>query len=168
MNNNFSQKLKNNNLNQIASSSSNATFKSEYATPTIHDYYDLYLNEKRCQTTAPGQVDWYINLVGKLRQNGSNEEEQRLLNQISKGGKIAEIAQKKLFNIHLGTVILIAKKLCSKIRKSKLEDVIQDGNIGLLNAIQIYNPKKDGDFTHFAINHIIRSIAEKNNLYHLL
>ena len=113
-------------------------------------------------------MNWYVNNINKLKPSDSKEEIQKLLNQINKGGKIAEIAQKKLYNMHLEIVIPIARKLCSKIRKSKLEDVMQEGNIGLLNAVKIYNIEKDGDFVPFAIKHIIREIAEKYNLYNLL
>jgi len=51
---------------------------------------------------------------------------------------------------HLAFVVKISKKYCSK--DFPLEDVIQEGNIGLIEAIKRFNPERNVKFSVYAIS----------------
>jgi RNA polymerase primary sigma factor len=50
---------------------------------------------------------------------------------------------------HLAFVVKISKKYCSK--DFPLEDVVQEGNIGLIEAIKRFNPERNVKFSVYAI-----------------
>lgn len=64
----------------------------------------------------------------------------------------------KIINANLLFVISIAKRYSNK---ETLMDIIQEGNIGLLKALESYNPDKNARFITYAVHHIVREI----NLY---
>lgn len=65
-----------------------------------------------------------------------------------KGGKEAEKARKKLIESNLRLVISIAKK--QKGHNLPLEDLVQEGNLGLLKAIEKFDYKKGFKFSTYA------------------
>lgn len=81
----------------------------------------------------------------KTYQNGSASEK--------------EAAKTKLFNHNTKLVVSMARKYCSV--NDNLMDLIEEGNIGLLNAIDKFSLDKDSSFQKFALFHIRREI----NLY---
>ena len=81
----------------------------------------------------------------KTYQNGSASEK--------------EVAKTKLFNHNTKLVVSMARKYCSV--NDNLMDLIEEGNIGLLNAIDKFSLDKDSSFQKFALFHIRREI----NLY---
>ena len=81
----------------------------------------------------------------KLYQNGTASEK--------------EFAKTKLFNHNTKLVVSMARKYCSV--NDNLMDLIEEGNIGLLNAIDKFSLEKDSSFQKFALFHIRREI----NLY---
>ena len=81
----------------------------------------------------------------KTYQNGSASEK--------------EAAKTKLFNHNTKLVVSMARKYCSV--NDNLMDLIEEGNIGLLNAIDKFSLNKDSSFQKFALFHIRREI----NLY---
>ena len=70
----------------------------------------------------------------------------------------------KLINCNLRLVVKIAFKYQAKAKHMKLLDLIQEGNLGLMRAIETYNPD-EGAFTTYAIpwirQRIRRSLNEK-------
>lgn len=74
------------------------------------------------------------------------------------GGARAEIARKKLIESNLRLVISIAKK--QKGHNMPLEDLIQEGNLGLLKAIERFDYKKGFRFSTYATWWIKQAISQ--------
>lgn len=81
-----------------------------------------------------------------------------LFQDYEKGGKIAELARKKLVESNLRLVISIAKK--QKGHNIPLEDLIQEGNLGLLKAIERFDWKKGFRFSTYATWWIKQAISQ--------
>lgn len=60
-------------------------------------------------------------------------------------------AQAALFEIYLKDIVAIAKEQANNTDVYRL---IEEGCLGLVFAIQCYQPNKDDDFDPFALNHI--------------
>lgn len=74
------------------------------------------------------------------------------------GGAKAELARKKLIESNLRLVISIAKK--HKGHNIPLEDLIQEGNLGLLKAIERFDYKKGFKFSTYATWWIKQAISQ--------
>jgi RNA polymerase primary sigma factor len=74
------------------------------------------------------------------------------------GGKPAESARKKLIESNLRLVISIAKK--HKGHNIPLEDLIQEGNLGLIKAIERFDWKKGFRFSTYATWWIKQAISQ--------
>lgn len=74
------------------------------------------------------------------------------------GGLAAERARKKLIESNLRLVISIAKK--QKGHNIPLEDLIQEGNLGLLKAIERFDYKKGFRFSTYATWWIKQAISQ--------
>ncbi len=72
-----------------------------------------------------------------------------------------------LISSNLRLVLSIAWKYTNRIKNFQILDVIQEGNLGLMRAVETYNPA-EGAFstyaTHWIKNSIARSIDEKEKL----
>ncbi|MDE6292463.1 MAG: sigma-70 family RNA polymerase sigma factor, partial [Bacilli bacterium] len=66
-------------------------------------------------------------------------------------------AREKLFNHNLRLVVYVASAYKNRIKHLKIMDIIQEGGIGLLKAIDKYEPKK-GAFSTYAIFWIRQAI----------
>lgn len=75
-----------------------------------------------------------------------------------KGGKEAEKARKRLIESNLRLVISIAKK--QKGHNLPLEDLIQEGNLGLIKAIERFDYKKGFKFSTYATWWIKQAISQ--------
>lgn len=85
------------------------------------------------------------------------EETNRLFKLFHEGTKRErEVAKTKLFNHNTKLVVSMARKYCSN--NDNLMDLIEEGNIGLLNAIEQYRMDKDSSFAKYALYHIRREI----------
>ena len=78
----------------------------------------------------------------KLYQNGTKEDR--------------EFAKNKLFKHNAKLVISLARQYCTV--NDNLMDLIEEGNIGLLNAINKFSLDKASSFQKFALFHIRREI----------
>lgn len=82
--------------------------------------------------------------------------------QIELGKRNDEEARTYLVNCNLRLVISIAVKYKQKVKNLKILDIIQEGNLGLMNAAETYDPSQ-GAFTTYAVQRIkyqiIRSIS---------
>lgn len=85
--------------------------------------------------------------------------------QIELGKRNDEEARTYLVNCNLRLVVSVAAKYKSRLKSLKILDIIQEGNIGLLRAIETYDPTK-GAFTTYATpwikRKITRAISNKN------
>ena len=96
----------------------------------------------------------------------SKDEEEKTAKQAAKGNKAA---REKLVNSNLRFVIMVAKKYQGK--GLPLEDLISEGNVGLLNAVKHFDPKKGFRFITYAVwwvrQAIIKAIHEKGRMIRL-
>lgn len=81
-----------------------------------------------------------------------------LFQDCEKGGKEAEKARKKLIESNLRLVISIAKK--QKGHNLPMEDLIQEGNLGLIKAIERFDYKKGFKFSTYATWWIKQAISQ--------
>ena len=109
-----------------------------------------------------------------LREMGSypllsREEEAELAKAIEKGGEDGRLAKEKLIVSNLRLVVNIAKRY--RDRGVSLMDMIQDGNIGLMKAAELFDYKRGFKFSTYAtwwINQSIRrGIADKGRMIRL-
>jgi RNA polymerase primary sigma factor len=87
----------------------------------------------------------YLGNLSKYRQL-TREDEVRLARLARKGD---ESAKSTLATSNLALVISVAKKFAD--RGARIEDLVQEGNIGLLKAIEHYDPKKGTRFATYAV-----------------
>ncbi len=87
----------------------------------------------------------YLGNLSKYRQL-TREDEVRLALEARKG---SERAKSTLATSNLALVISVAKKFAD--RGARIEDLVQEGNIGLLKAIEHYDPKKGTRFATYAV-----------------
>ena len=96
----------------------------------------------------------------------SREEETELARMAARGDKAAK---DKLVNSNLRFVISIAKKYQG--RGLNLQDLISEGNIGMLSAVQNYNAEKGNRFITYAVwwirQSIIKAIQDKGRMIRL-
>jgi RNA polymerase sigma-32 factor len=77
----------------------------------------------------------------------SRDEETRLMAKFKK--KNDPQAAQKLIHSHLRLVIKIAKSL-NRGRREQLADLIQEGNMGLVQALEKYDPEKGTKFSYYS------------------
>jgi RNA polymerase primary sigma factor len=102
----------------------------------------------------------YLNKINKIPRV-SKEEELYLIKEAQQGNKDA---RDKLIKTHLRFVYFTAKKYHSN--NVELSDLINEGNIGLMEAVDKFKPNKNIQFLSFAVYYINRSILstfEKEN-----
>lgn len=91
----------------------------------------------------------------------SNEEEVELAEKAATGDKLAK---NKIINANLRFVVTIAKKYQKK--GLDIEDLISEGNIGLINAIEKFDVSKGYRFISYAVwwirQSILKAICEKS------
>ena len=76
----------------------------------------------------------------------SREQEYELTRQARQGD---EAARQTLALSNLAFVVAVAKKFCN--RGARLDDLIQEGNVGLMKAIEHFDPRKNVRFTTYAV-----------------
>jgi len=96
----------------------------------------------------------------------SKEEEEKIARQAVNGNKAA---RERLVNANLRFTIMVAKKYQGK--GLPLEDLISEGNIGLLNAVKNYDVDRGYRFITYAVwwirQSIIKAIHEKGRIIKL-
>ncbi len=91
------------------------------------------------------------NIAPYLRQMGSRpqltrEQEYELARRARKGD---EQARETLAMSNLAFVVAVAKKFSH--RGARLDDLVQEGNVGLMKAIEHFDPKKNVRFATYAV-----------------
>jgi len=76
----------------------------------------------------------------------TREQEYELARRAKKGD---ERARRTLALANLAFVVAVAKKFAN--RGARLDDLIQEGNVGLMKAIEHFDPKKNVRFTTYAV-----------------
>ena len=122
--------------------------------------------EKKVKKEAErGVVQTYLNEINRIPLL-SKDEEKEIAKSAMEGN---ETARKRLINSNLRFVVMIAKKYQGK--GLPMEDLISEGNIGILNALKNYNTGKDIRFISYAVwwirQAIIKAIHEKSRMIRL-
>jgi len=96
-----------------------------------------------------------------------SREEEEYLARLARNGDIK--AKEKLINSNLRFVVSVAKKYQN--RGFPIMDLIAEGNMGLITAIEKFNPDKGYHFISYAVwwirQAILKSLAEKTKLIRL-
>jgi RNA polymerase primary sigma factor len=104
----------------------------------------------------------YLNQIAKIKPL-SREEEMELALRAKKGDKEAI---KKLVQANLKFVVKIASRYQN--RGLTLAELISEGNMGLIKAIEKFDPKKDNKLISYAVwwikQRILFALAEKTNV----
>ena len=107
-------------------------------------------------------VRMYLREIGRIKLLNS-EQEVDLAKKILSGGKIGEIAKKKLVQANLRLVVSIAKKYVG--RGMLFLDLIQEGNLGLIRAAEKFDYERGYKFSTYATwwirQAITRAIADQ-------
>lgn len=96
----------------------------------------------------------YLREIGQI--NLLTAEEERTLSEKYQNGDIE--SKNKLISCNLRLVVMCAKKYLNVANSFSLDDLIQEGNMGLIRAVDTFDPDK-GRFTTYAINWINQSIS---------
>jgi len=87
----------------------------------------------------------------------TKEEEARLFQEMKELGKRGEIAERQLLESRLHLVLPIADKYAS--RGISMLELIQEGNLGLMQALKECRNVQVDDFSAFATSHIEGAIS---------
>lgn len=108
-------------------------------------------------SAGSGTMETYLNEL-RAHPQLNHPEVVRLFQAYELGGGNAAKARKKLIESNLRLVISIAKK--QKGHNIPLEDLIQEGNLGLLKAIERFDYKKGFRFSTYATWWIKQAISQ--------
>lgn len=89
------------------------------------------------------------------------EEEYQLAQEMKKGGTDGEKAKEKLIISNLRFVVTVAKQF--QHYRIPLEDLINEGNMGLIKAVEKYDPEKGTKLISFAVKGIQNAISNALN-----
>ena len=123
--------------------------------------------EVHCGTLISDEntLSFYFQEINRIPMMSKEEEEKTA--RLAAEGNVA--AREKMVNSNLRFVIMVAKKFQGK--GLPLEDLIGEGNIGLMNAIRNFDVEKGYRFITYAVwwirQAIIRAIHEKGRMIRL-
>lgn len=115
------------------------------------------MTSKKVSGESSDSIGVYLNDL-KMYPQLKHPEVVSLFQTYEAGGKTGETARKKLIESNLRLVISIAKK--HKGHNIPLEDLIQEGNLGLLKAIERFDYKKGFRFSTYATWWIKQAISQ--------
>ncbi len=116
------------------------------------ELYDTKKNTSEAQ--HKDFIKLYFNEISKIPLLNS-EEERDISRRVKKGD---DEAKKKLIESNLRLVISIAKRFFWS--RLSFSDLIQEGNIGLIKAIEKFDPEKEFKFSTYATRWIKQSITK--------
>ena len=137
----------------------------DYSFDDEEQQYERY--EKRILNDT---IKWYLQKIGKYKLL-TRERELELAKYIENDGRISNKQEIELILSNLKLVISIAKKYIPRLQGLEFEDIIQEGNIGLINAVEKFDHSKGCKFSTYATwwiqQSITRAIADKARIIRL-
>jgi RNA polymerase primary sigma factor len=122
-------------------------------------------NEKASCSSDENVLSMYLREISRIPLL-SREEEDGAARDAAKGNKAA---RDRLVNANLRFVVNVAKKYQGQ--GLSLEDLISEGNIGLINAVERYDVDKGYHFISYAVwwirQSILKAICEKSRMIRL-
>ena len=105
---------------------------------------EMQLNEETISGKNADSFKFYLELIGQFSVL-TQEEEQELFRKYHEGDMLAF---EKLVNHNLRLVVSVAKKYLGK--GLDIDDLVQEGNEGLMTSIDRFDPKRGNKFSTFA------------------
>jgi RNA polymerase primary sigma factor len=141
-------------------------FEEPYAEPSLEDAIGQKIKIDYKSATADDSVRIYLQQIGKIPLL-SFQEEMDLARLVKEENN--QKAKDALINANLRLVVSIAKKYIG--RGLSFLDLIQEGNLGLMKAVEKFNYKKGYKFSTYATwwiqQSITRGIADKSRIIRL-
>lgn len=139
-----------------------------------YDDYDFESEEERYsayeQKILNDTIKWYLSKIGKYKLL-TRERELELARHIINDGKITNEQETELILSNLKLVISVAKRYIPRLICMDFEDIIQEGNIGLIKAVEHFDHSKGYKFSTYATwwikQSISRALCDKNRLIRL-
>lgn len=129
---------------------------------------------------GPSGVQWYISQASRFPLLTAAEE-LHLARQIQEGLALADIekptrkqkrtirigksAERKMVNANLRLVISVAKRYTNRLKHLDLSDLIQEGCLGVIHAVQKFDPSRGYKFSTYAYWWIRQSVSRGINYY---
>lgn len=140
---------------------------NDYNEPTDEELEKIESDTNSTEYCHSDAVKWYLNQVAYIQdRNLTAEEEQKYARLAQQGDKNA---RDMLANYNLKLVVSIAKKYnYDNSAVFDFSDTIQSGNIGLLKAIERFDPNRGYKFSTYATwwirQAITRAVADESRL----
>lgn len=158
----------------IAKTPNIKTIEKNIINQAQNNSYDFKEYEKYYNSIQEEQLNsiesWYFKKFDKYPLLNL-EEEQKLVSNIVNDGTITNGSELKLFHSNLRLVVDIAKRYHKLLSGMEFMDIIQEGNLGLLKAIEKFDCSKGYKFSTYASwwirQAITRAIFDKNKLIRL-
>lgn len=139
-----------------------------------YDDYDFEDEEERYSAyehrILNDTIKWYLSKIGKYKLL-TREREFELARHIINDGKITNEQEIELILSNLKLVISVAKRYIPRLISMDFEDIIQEGNIGLIKAVEHFDHSKGYKFSTYATwwikQSISRALCNKNRLIRL-
>lgn len=131
-------------------------YEMEYAEEVYDNDEPVKQEDERCDTSNFTGLTWYLN---SLKKPLKAEEEFEMFNRILEGD---HHAWEEFIERNLRLVIPVARYYKGPM---ELEDAIQEGNLGLIRAVESFDPSKGFKFSTYAIpwirNYVERARSQK-------
>lgn len=129
----------------------------------MDDKITILTDEKLEETFTDDDFKMYIHEISRY-PNLSVEQQKSLGHRYKENNDLE--ARELLINCNLRLVISVAVHYKSRLKHFQILDVIQEGNLGLIRAVETYDPEQ-GAFTTYAVpwinQRITRGLTNKDN-----